>query len=88
MVTTTIIPAVTVVQRAELSCECELKRHIWSAVSTAPQTLPYMTIVMYSGTPLKRTPLGPGFLSVIARCPYIAQGVLGAHVRDLMCACS
>ena len=24
---------------------------------------------LYSGTPLKRTPLGPGFLSVIARCP-------------------
>ena len=27
------------------------------------------TTDVYSETPLKRTPLGPGFLSVIARCP-------------------
>ena len=38
---------------------------------------------VYSGTPLKWTPLGPGFLSVIARCPQLRG--LGAHVHECTC---
>ena len=40
----------------------------------------FYTLLDYSENPLKRTPLGPGFLSVIARCP-LAQGFRYSRAR-------
>ena len=43
------------------------------------------TLILYSGTPLKRTPLGPTILSAVARVS-LAQGLVVDHAPPIIAA--